>query len=151
MTKRELTLRLAKMNQAGTVMTIYADGSKAQQILPDSIIPLRVEGGTFWLLIKQLGYLKKPERCMTIKVVDYLVNAFLEDEQHGAQWLTITLQDDKDSLYLVEIIEPFCDPEAHRRWRKWQQYRKNNKKELAAVDVELLRQHQLKADTWDGG
>jgi len=148
MTKQELRLRLRKMNRAGTIMTVYSDGGKTQRSLPDSLIPLRVEGDHFWLLLKSVGYLDGIELSKTIKVIDYFVNAYLEDEKYGQQWLTVTLQDDRSCLHLIEIIEPFCEPDAHQKWRKWQRYRKDNKEKFKKVDAEILKQHQLTAEMW---
>lgn len=151
MQKEEITRRLYKMNRAGTTMTIYSNGGEVLQTISDSLIPLRVQGDHFWLLWKPTGYLEKPELSQTIKVVDHLVNTYLEDEVYGVQWLTVTLEDDSGKLYLVEIIEPFCDPEAHRKWRKWLRYRKDNKERCETIDAELMEQHKLIADTWGDG
>ena len=149
MTKKELTQRLRKMNLSGTVMTIYSDGGETLQAMPDSLIPLRVKGDHFWLFWKSIGYLEGPQLCQTIKVVDYFVNAFLENEKYGKQWLTVTLQDDQSRLYLIEIIEPFCEPEAYNKWRKWQRYRKENKEKFKKIDAKMLKKHQLVADNWN--
>ena len=149
MTKSELKQCLRKMNQAGTIMTVYSDGGETQRSMPDSLIPLRVEGDHFWLLMKSAGYLTGTQLSKTIKVVDYFVNAYLEDEKYGQQWLTVTLQDDRSCLHLIEIIEPFCEPEAHQKWRKWQRYQKENKEEFKKVEAQILKQHQLLADEWE--
>lgn len=149
MTKKELTHRLSKMNRSGTVMTVYSDGGETLQTMPDSLIPLRIEGDYFWLLWKSVGYLKGPQLCQTIKVVDYFVNAYLENKKNGQQWLTVTLQDDRSRLYLIEIIEPFSDPEVFQKWRKWQRYRIDNEEEFKKIDAKILKKHQQIADTWD--
>lgn len=149
MTKKELTQRLSKMNRSGTVMTVYSDGGETLQTMPDSLIALRIEGDHFWLLWKSVGYLKGPQLCQTIKVVDHFVNSYIENKKDGKQWLTVTLQDDRSRLYLIEIIEPFSDPEAYQKWRKWQRYRKDNEEEFKKIDAKILKQHQEIADKWD--
>ena len=137
------------MNRKGAVITIYQDNGRPRQAILDSLTPLRVEDGQFWLLWKAAGYPDDGSLCRTIKVVDHLINAFLDDEELGKQWLTVTLQDEMSCLYLIEIIEPFCEPEAHHTWRKWQSYRRKNKKRLEILDRELLAKHQQAADSWD--
>lgn len=149
MTVEELLQRLKMMNRNGAIMTIYRDNGKAHQALLDSLTPLRAEAGQFWLLWKAAGYPDDSTLCRTIKVVDHLVNTFLEDDNNGKQWLTVTLQDDESCLYLIEIIEPFCEPEAHHKWRQWRNYRKKHSKRLGVLDRELLDKHQQEADSWD--
>ena len=148
-TVKEITRNLQMLNRKGAIMTIYSDGGKAQQAILDSLTPLRAEAGQFWLLWKAAGYPDDNNLCKSIKVVDHLVNAFLEDDNHGKQWLTITLQDDQSNLYLIEIIEPFCEPEAHHTWRKWQSYRKKNRDRLKRLDREILEKHRDAAEYWD--
>ena len=149
MTRKELSQRLRKMNRAGTTMTVYSDDGETLRLMLDSLIPLRVEGGLFWLLLKSVGYLEDPGLSQTIKVVDHFVNAYLEDEKFGRQWLTVTLQDDRSRLYLIETIEPFCEPETFKEWRKWKEYRKNNKETLKKADAAILKRHQKLADEWE--
>ena len=146
---KEILQHLQMMNHNGAIMTIYQDGCKARQAILDSLTPLRADADDFWLLWKAAGYQDNPQLCRTIKVVDHLVNAFLEDDDLGKQWLTVTLQDDLSNLYLIEVIEPFCEPEAHHKWRQWQNYRQKNRKLLKDIDQELLEKHQETADYWD--
>lgn len=145
-----LQAMFGRMNTEGTRITVFsADGSRLCGDLVDSLRVTRIapffdtQGAVtridFWLLWKSIGYDEGFQYAHTIKVVKCHV------EDPGIE---IELTDDHGRRHLLELIEPHQEEGWARDWKRWQQYRAENRERLEEIDRDLLAEHIRIAEEW---
>jgi hypothetical protein len=139
-----------RMNAEGTRITVFnEDGSRLCGDLVDSLRVTRIapffdsQGAVtrtdFWLLWKSIGYDEGFQYAHTIKVEKCHV------EDPGIE---IELTDDHGRRHLLELIEPHQEAEWARDWKRWQEYRAENRERFEETDRELLAEHIRIAEEW---
>jgi hypothetical protein len=151
---RQETARLQalfdRLNAEGARITVFGeDGGRLCGDLVDSLRVTRIAPffdtrGTvtrtdFWLLWKSVGYDEGFQYAHTIKVVKCHV------QDPGIE---IELADDQGRRHLLELIEPHQEAEWARDWKRWQQYREENRERFEEIDRQLLAEHIRIAEEW---
>ncbi len=93
----------------------------------------------FWVMFKSVGYNNGYQYTHTIKVVDWS-----QDDTY-----LIDLADDLSRRYHIELIMDATEHDHVVDWRKWQDYKAENKSEFAIIDAQLLAEHTAIAEGWD--
>ena len=93
----------------------------------------------FWLLWKSIGYDEGYQYAHTITVVKCLV---------VDPGIEIELTDDQGRRHLLELIEPHQEAELAGDWKRWRQYREENRERFDEIDRELLAEHIRIAEEW---
>ncbi|MCL5102763.1 MAG: hypothetical protein M1133_01440 [Armatimonadetes bacterium] len=93
----------------------------------------------FWVMFKSVGYNNGCQYAHTIKVV-----AWGSEDSYE-----LDLTDDLGRRYHIELIMDATEHDHVVDWRKWQDYKAENKSEFAIIDAQLLAEHTAIAEGWD--
>ncbi len=128
-----------QFNKGGSTMKLYQDGYTPIDLgLCDSYLVTRVEGDQFWLFHKAAGYNNSSHYSHTAKIVAWSqVDTYLLD-----------LVDDVGQRYHIELIFPEQEPDLAEDWKRWQAYKRANRKSFERMDAHLLEVHSEIANTW---
>lgn len=139
-----------RMNAEGARITVFKeDGERLFGDLMDSVRVTRIAPSfdtqgvvtrtEFWLLWKSVGYDAGFQYAHTVKVVRCrVVDPGIE----------LDLTDDRGRRHLLELIEPCQEAEWARDWKRWQEYRAENRERFQEIDRDLLAEHIRIAEEW---
>jgi len=114
------------------------DNYKITRVAPHFDAAGNVTKTDFWLMFKWIGYNNGWQCTHTIKVVDW--------GQEDTYELDLT--DDLGRRYHIELIMDATEHDYVVAWKKWQQYKAENRQLFDNIDTQLLEDHVCMAEQW---
>jgi hypothetical protein len=137
-------------NEGGSWMSLVEPGRDAVRLgVVDAFIVTRMaphfdadgelKRVDFWLLFKAVGYDEGFQHAHTVKVVRW--------SQEDTYLIDLT--DDRGRRFHIELIFPDQEPDLASDWKRWRQYKSENRDRFERIDADLLAEHVRIAEEWE--
>ena len=93
----------------------------------------------FWLFHKALGYHEGFQHAHTIKVLRW--------SQEDTYLLDLV--DDRGRRFHIELIFPELERDLGADWKRWNEYKAENREMFERIDAQLLAEHIEIAENWE--
>ena len=147
--KTQLQALFDPFNERGSWMTLaegreqplrlgIMEGYLVTRVAPHFDTQGNVTQVDFWLFHKALGYHEGFQHAHTIKVVRW--------SQEDTYLLDLV--DDRGRRFHIELIFPELERDLGADWKRWNEYKAENREMFERIDAELLAEHIKIAENW---